>query len=88
MPEVRARRDAATGLRGDDGDDDGNGDDEEGGSRGDRGGVAFPRVTGRQEVTAAPKQEIVVPLLVPACFPPCSSCIPLLVKLQYPQTLL
>lgn len=52
------RREAERECRGGE-DDDGNGDEEEGGSRGGRGGVAFPRVTGHQEVIAAPKQEIV-----------------------------
>lgn len=54
MPEVRAQRGADfDGGKEDEGDD----NEEEGGNRGDRKSVAFPRVTDEQEVTDAPKQE-------------------------------
>lgn len=47
MPDVRSQRDNETPLSGDedvDGDEDEE-DEEEGGNRGERGSVAFPRVT-------------------------------------------
>lgn len=48
MLEVRLQRDNETPLSGDedvDGNDDDDDDEEEGGNRGERGSVAFPRVT-------------------------------------------
>lgn len=53
MPEARAQRDAETAFSCDE-DDDGDVDDgEEGGNRGDRSSVAFPRVTDGQERSAS-----------------------------------
>lgn len=54
MPEVRAQRDADfDGVK----EDEEDGKEEEGGNRGDRKSVAFPRVTDEQEETDAPKQD-------------------------------
>lgn len=45
IPEVRPQRDNETPLRGDEDVDGTDEDEEEGGNRGERGSVAFPRVT-------------------------------------------
>lgn len=56
IPEVRAQRDAETAFSVGE-DDDGDGDEEEGGNRGDRRSVAFPRVTD-EKVIGAPQQDV------------------------------
>ncbi len=51
IPVVRVQRDAETVFNGD---EDGDDDEKEGGNRGDRRSVAFPRVTDKREVIDAP----------------------------------
>lgn len=57
IPEVRAQWEAETAFSVGE-DEDGDDDEEEGGNRGDRRSVAFPRVTDKKEVIDAPQQEI------------------------------